>query len=260
MELASPNSVLVDCGMDHVLNMDSPTIPQWTSTFKNMYKVADNNGWYTRALEKSSLANYLKFKIVPSLEIYLLDKIYFSGCTLKFKARTNTLNLEGNKKSWSVVNTGICKMCDICNSIETTDHFIFECSALNHIRDEAYNSLREALLNNNCEVLWDMFTQGDTDTKRFLLLGDLFQEDYSLGNSVDTCCKYYLSHDLYISFMLFLHELFHRPYFVSFVILYFYYCINFFFVVLCMLLLSLLWMHHQVGVCHCFESDSNIIK
>ena len=44
--------------------------------------------------------------------------------------------------------------------------------------------------------------------------------------------------------MLFLHELFHRPYFVSFAMLYFDYCINFFFVVLCMLLLSLLWMHH----------------
>ena len=143
-------------------------------------------GTCTRALEKSSVANYLKFKIVPSLETYLLDKLNFSGCALKFKARTNTLNLEGNKKSWSVVNTGICKMCD-SNSIETTDHFIFECSALNHIRDEAYDSLREALLN--------MFTQGDTDTKRFLLvLGDLFQEDYSLGNSFDTCCKYYLSH------------------------------------------------------------------
>ena len=26
------------------------------------------------------------------------------------------------------------------------------------------------------------------------ILGDLFQEDYSLGNSFDTCCKYYLSH------------------------------------------------------------------
>ena len=60
-------SVLVDCGMDHVLNMDSPTNPQWTSTFKNIYKVADNNGWYTRALEKSSLENYLKFQIVPSI-------------------------------------------------------------------------------------------------------------------------------------------------------------------------------------------------
>ena len=69
--------------------MDSPTNLQWTSTIKNIYKVADNNGWHTRALEKSSLANYLKF------------------------------------------NTGICKMCD-SNSIETTDHFIFECSALNH--------------------------------------------------------------------------------------------------------------------------------
>ena len=63
--------------------------------------------------------------------------------------------------------------------------------------------------------------------------------------------------DLNISFILFLHELFHMPYFVSFVILYFYCCINFFFVVLFMLLLSLLWMHHQVCVCHCFESDSN---
>ena len=39
-------SVLVYCGMDRVLNMDSPTNPQWTSTFKNIYKVADNNGWY----------------------------------------------------------------------------------------------------------------------------------------------------------------------------------------------------------------------
>ena len=122
-------SVLVDCGMDRVLNMDSPTHPQWTSTFENIYKVADNNGWYTRALEKSSLANYLKFKIVPSLETYLLDKINLSGCALKFKARTNK----------------------------------------HHVRDEAYNSLREALLNNNWEVLWDMFTQGDTDTKQFLL-------------------------------------------------------------------------------------------
>ena len=133
------------------------------------------------------LQTTLNLTLFLLLKPIFFDKINFSGCALKFKARTNTLNLEGNKKSWSVVNTGICKMCD-SNSIETTDHFIFECSALNHIRDEAYNSLREALLNNNWEVLWD------TDTKQFLLLGYIFQEDYSLGNSFDTCCKYYLSH------------------------------------------------------------------
>ena len=41
-------------------------------------------------------------------------------------------------------------MCD-SNSFENTDHFIFECPALNHIRDKAYTS--EVLLNNNWEVL-----------------------------------------------------------------------------------------------------------
>ena len=44
--------------------------------------------------------DYLLCKNKPSLENYLLCKLYFYGAALKFKARSNTLALNGRAHSW----------------------------------------------------------------------------------------------------------------------------------------------------------------
>ena len=48
----------------------------------------------TISQEKTSLNDYLQFKDVVILEEYLLDNTDFYGCSLKFKARSNTLPLD----------------------------------------------------------------------------------------------------------------------------------------------------------------------
>ena len=68
------------------------------------------------------------------MERYLLDATHFDASSLKFKIRTNTLQLEHNIKSWSDNKTGNCKLCN--NDIEDANHFMFNCIALAKIRDD----------------------------------------------------------------------------------------------------------------------------
>jgi hypothetical protein len=112
--------------------------------FKNINANRDHDNWLNRALKKSSLANYIRHKERPSLEPYLLDKLNFHGSNLKFKARTNSLDLEGRKRSWSDNNTGLCKICDI-NEEESIDHFLFKCISLNYIRNDHFKRLEGEL-------------------------------------------------------------------------------------------------------------------
>ena len=47
---------------------------------------------------------------------------------VKFKACSNTLNLESRKESWSEMNTGLCKVCNT-GATENVNHFMFECNS-----------------------------------------------------------------------------------------------------------------------------------
>lgn len=183
-------TVLEKCNLSDAFNADPQLNSAWINIFKKAINDNDQAEWHDRAQHKSSLTNYLKFKGYPSLEPYLLDKMNFTGCNLKFKARSNTLNLEGRKASWSADNTGLCCLCNYDK--ETIDHFMFECSSLDPIRNDVYKTLQQTLYHNDLDIFWDIFINGSIDMKRHLMLDNIFQDNYDLGNVFDQCCKSYL--------------------------------------------------------------------
>ena len=125
---------LVFCGFDHVFKISQPFNTNWVQSFVNIHKDLQNKAWYEGSLSKKSLHNYCKYKHAPMMERYLLDATHFDASLLKFKIRTNTLQLEHNIKSWSDDKTGNCKLCN--NNIEDANHFMFSCIALAKIRDD----------------------------------------------------------------------------------------------------------------------------
>lgn len=186
------HDTLTFCGLDHMFSINRPINKNWAESFINIQHELNNNDWYEKALTKKTLRDYCKYKSVPNMEKYLLDATDFYGCALKFKARTNTLQLEYNIKSWSSNgNSGICKLCKV-NLIEDTDHFMFSCTSLNVIRDQVFITLCDNLCAKNLHIFWEFFNSDDNDMKHFLMLENLYDFDYTLGEIFDKCCKTYI--------------------------------------------------------------------
>ena len=104
--LENVKNALSRCNLLNYFNYDSDFL-NWCSLFKCNNKQNDHMDWKVRTSGKSSLINYHVYKDAPFLEPYLLDQFNFKGINLKFKARSNSLNLEGNKKAWSDQYSGI---------------------------------------------------------------------------------------------------------------------------------------------------------
>lgn len=188
--LRNVSDVLIDCDMGAFYNTDHEITTQggWGIFFKNTNKAVDHANWYNNAQSKSTLSNYIKYKTCPSLEPYLLDSQNFTGCNLKFKARTNTLNLEGRKTVWSKDFNGICKLCND-NTPETIDHFMFECTSLATIRETTYNTMKNIISAKGWDTMWHLFMNGNIEMKRHLMLDNIFKDNYELGNIFDQGCK-----------------------------------------------------------------------
>ena len=135
-------NTLQKCNMVNVYNIEPDNT--WIKMFKIENKNIDAKEWYERAKLKSSLKDYIKYKGEPTLEHYLLDQNNFKGINLKFKARSNSLELEGSKSSWSQEYSGLCKICNN-NMKETVDHFVFQCSRLHTIREDTFKELKNEL-------------------------------------------------------------------------------------------------------------------
>jgi hypothetical protein len=183
-------SSLDKCNMLGFYNKETDSI-NWSNSFKHVNKRVDQTSWMNRALGKSSLTNYVRHKDQPSLEPYLLDKTNFKGSNLKFKARSNSLGLEGRKAAWSEANMGLCKICNL-NESETVDHFMFICTKLADVRSKYFKELEEELCNTGWEIIWYIFMTGDINIRRHLLLDNIFEDNYELGTILDKCCKRFL--------------------------------------------------------------------
>ena len=140
--------------------------------------------------ERSSLKDYLQFKKDVQLEEYLLDKTDFFGCSLKFKARSNTLPLEHRIRNWSPNNNdGICMLCND-NSVEDLRHFLFTCRSLNEIRAEEYLKLENNMCNNGFSDVWLEFIVSNLDTKLYIMLGCPINITTPFRNSKDSHSAY----------------------------------------------------------------------
>jgi hypothetical protein len=140
--------------------------------------------WYDNAKSKSSLNDYVLFKNQIKMEHYLLDNLDFYGVSLKFKARSNTLPLNGRVHSW---NEGMDDKCPLCNNGKEDLRHFFTCCKLNNIRSNEYMQLECKLLGQNLEIFCHLFIAGDLD----LMLGTPWDQD-ELGNCFDLFCKSYL--------------------------------------------------------------------
>ena len=205
--LKNVKKCLDNCNLSE--NFNSNSTISLSKTFKQRNKIYDTSNWFDRAQTKSSLKDYIRYKSEPTLEPYLLDKGNFTGVTLKFKARSNSLDLEGRKESWSNLNTGLCKLCNN-GSKESVDHFVFECCKFNSIRESIYQNLNNELNMHNLEVFWDMFISGFSNFRHHLFFDDLnihnkfplnpnlLESDYQEASIIfDKYCKKYL----YIAWM-----------------------------------------------------------
>ena len=164
----------------------------WLRSFKDEISLDNDTDWFEKAKKKTTLNDYIKFKNAPCLEYYLLDKVNFKGANLKFKARTNTLDLEGKKRSWSETYSGHCNICNI-KEIESIDHFLFECEGLSSIRNICFNDLKNDLYTID-NYFWDIFINGSSEFKHHLLLDNIYDvyQNKQICNIFDSHCKEYL--------------------------------------------------------------------
>ena len=154
----------------HLFKLDAPIIPTWVkSHFKEVNAKVNECNWYNIARSKYSLNNYVMFKNSLVLEEYLLDKSDFYGASLKFKARSNTLPLNGRIPSWTENMIETCALCK--NGIEDLSHFLFTCGALNDVRTDELLKLERHLLENNLHPLWQNFMASDLESKMCIMLG-----------------------------------------------------------------------------------------
>ena len=193
--------VLKKCDMDHIIRCETPADTNWVNIFKRINNIVCNNEWFINVLDKSSLKDYAYFKNVIHLEEYLLDKTDFYGCSLKFKARSNTLPLQYRIRNWSLNNNGKCMLCND-DSVEDLRHFLFSCRPLNEIRVDEYVKLECNLCNNGFSDIWVHFITGNIDLKLYIMLGcpahlitTSFRtktDTHDAYNILDKFCKSYL--------------------------------------------------------------------
>jgi hypothetical protein len=190
--LSHIENALVDCGMDHIFKDNLYNSRYWINHFTNISIDNSNNKWSHSATLKSSLNDYVLFKSKPSLEDYLLCNLDFNGATIKFRARSNTLQLNGRVHSW---NPDINISCPLCGEDkEDLRHFLFLCSALNSIRCDEFRKLENQLYFHNLESFWTLFISGDLTIKMSLMLGLsddslIKSDDFNLLPTFDVFCK-----------------------------------------------------------------------
>jgi len=188
--LSSIRSALDNCKLGNVFKYDSAANPHWVkSYFKRrncqMYECL----WYDNAKSKSSLNDYVMFKTDLRMEDYLLDNSDFNGVSLKFKARSNTLPLNGRVHTWKA---GVDEICPLCNNgKEDLRHFLFSCSALNSVRVDEFSKLESSLFSQDLHALWQIFMAGNEDLKICLMLGDPWDQS-DRSKCFDIFCKGYL--------------------------------------------------------------------
>ena len=167
--LDSVKRVLINTGLDHIFSIDLPANPLWFKLFKCINREQCTNDWYINACSKSSLCDYVNFKWEPKLESYLLDKLDFYGVNLKFKARSNTLQLDAKVSIWDTNNSGVCSLCN--DGIEDVRHFLFICHGLREVRLDELRTLERKLHDSGLLSVWNVFKLNNIDVNLYLMLG-----------------------------------------------------------------------------------------
>ena len=187
-----------DYGFDHAFDNIPINDKTFLYRFGNVVLDVNNQNWKNSVQLKSSLRNYALLKDNPRLEDYLLCNKEFFAASLKFKARSNTLQLNDRTYHWNNDGNNICPLCK--NGIEDLKHFMFICKPLQCIRAAEYKSLENQLKTNNLEAIWQLFISSDLNVKTCFLLGlskDLFVDIVSIDvncalNIFDQVCKSFL--------------------------------------------------------------------
>ena len=195
----SINNTLRDNDMSFMFRVHSENNEAWLNVFNNIHDRKAKRNWYDSACQKSSLSNYVGFKMSPQLEQYLLDKLDFYGASLKFKARSNTLPLDRKLSTWDKTITGICSLCN--EGIEDVPHFMLTCKVLDCIRNAELAHLKDNLCNVGYEFIWNMFISNETSVQFNCILGNnafiqinfLSQEScVGIDSIFDLYCKAFL--------------------------------------------------------------------
>ena len=174
--------VFVDCGMDFIFE-NTLYNHQWTRNCINISTSNYQNKWLNSVLSKSFLSDYVLLKSKPELEQYLLCNLDFHAASLKFKARSNTLPINGRTYSWNPDKDSVCPLCK--EGTEDLRNVWFICRTLRDIRVTEYHKLEYELVTNNLNQIWHLFISSNLNVKLCLMLGiskEIIPENYS-----DTC-------------------------------------------------------------------------
>ena len=164
-------NVFTDCGMDFMFNKVSNCNKIKTYT-RNCINISINNfhsKWYENVRTKSSLSDYALIKDKPYLEDYLLNILDFYAASLKFKARSNTLPINGRSYHWNIDHDKVCPLCK--TGKEDLKHFLFTCRTLQDIRIAEFHKLEHNLCSNELNSFWHLFISSNLNIKTCLMLG-----------------------------------------------------------------------------------------
>ena len=192
--LSCIHTYLTKNGLDHLFNnftFNNEHERNWFHTYKTINKSIESNDWIKCITDKTSLNNYTLFKHDKYLEPYLLDKTDFKGANLKFRARTNTIQIDYNIRSWAKTNDGICRLCNDGYKEDIT-HFLFTCKIYNDIRTEEFHKLERELSHVNQQSAWECFISNNHIIKLYFALGDIYQFNSTVGYIFDAYSKHYL--------------------------------------------------------------------
>ena len=128
------------------------------------------------------------------IQKYLKNIKDFEISRLNLLARTNCLPINDVLHRMRLRQNGLCQLCD-SNVIETTNHFMFECSAFENLRVNFCSEITDTLSSNDLTI---DFIGLPSINKIQLLIGDHgFYFNENIGNILDIKVKKYLKNLVY---------------------------------------------------------------
>ncbi|XP_071944139.1 uncharacterized protein [Antedon mediterranea] len=167
--LNSIKSILNNTGFNHVFSNNIPIDSAWFKSFKCVNRQMYELDWFNKSCTKPSLSLYVKLKKMPELENYLTVKTDFHGAQLKFKARSNTLQLESRLSKWDMNNTGNCMLCK--DEPEDLYHFMLNCIVLQEVRISEFECLEQNLNDSGLSDLWNSLQLNNSEVILMIILG-----------------------------------------------------------------------------------------
>ena len=182
------HQILINVGMDRALTSKNDG---WLQPYRKLSLESYKLEFFQDIDDKSSLYWFRLFKGSTFGSKYIYDFGNFTGVRLKFLARVGCLGLNEDLARWGLSH----ETCNLCQrEKEDLPHFMFKCSATNHIRVKYVYILENSLRECGMEHVWYKYMGSSQIRKLCFLLGE---QAFGFGNNVgslfDFICKKFIT-------------------------------------------------------------------